>query len=679
MMKHFATIDGSRTALPLDGQPLGRGGEANVYRILGRAGAVAKIYHLRNSGARADRAKLEAMIQAPPSDLTDEVNGRPLPHFAWPTHVVDDETGRCTGFLMPEVPLNLAVTLETYMSRSAMRGALSPDDCSLPRRVQICRNLAAAIAELHRQGHLFVDIKPQNIYLFKDTGIVCLVDNDSFSIARGDGTRFAATAYSPEYIAPEVLRTGVKASNIADDRQDCYALAVLMFRILDNGVHPFQGVPRLEIEDWNIDLCVREGYYPHGTEPHEAIAPSPLSTYHMWEAVTRGMFDRAFVSATPVARPSALEWQEHFDSLQQRGRGAFVRCKKANTDVRHIHFSGAKCPECYWESLDSQNARASSQPSNATDEIPPTPTQVSSQMPSQVPSRVPSQKIAKWATAVVGMALVVGGIWLFGEKQLRESAPPPRAPSAQPAARHSPQPDPASEVARARQLQGPGDAAGLAARQRIVARTIDQVSESQRGELMAVLKIAQAGDDVRTLASAQRMLRGTDWDTHFAGWSRFRTSARALNDEAIRLHEGNLPRAVALERDALALDPFDREIAGNLAYFLAKSGQATSAHNTAVYALSLPRRNGQDTGRSADWQSIGSTLALMNRREDSSSAYYVALAITPSLSGLCASLLHHQATMGDRLKPPIDAVFSRINGRGLSSTGPCAYPPQWRN
>jgi DNA-binding helix-hairpin-helix protein with protein kinase domain len=352
MTGQFALVEGQRTPLTLAMPPVGKGGEADVFRTSTLPDTVVKIYHRRHGVTHANRAKLQAMIERPPEHLVSRVNGRVLPVFAWPTHIVEDAQRECAGFLMPEIPLQQAATLQVFMSRTTMSRALSKEDCCLPRRVQICRNLASAIAEIHRQHHYCVDIKPQNIYLFKDTGIVCLVDNDSFAISGNGGERFTASAYSPEYVAPELLNNNLAANSVCDDRQDRFALAVLMFRLLDNGLHPFQGIPGIDTDEWNIDFCIRQGYYPHGTAAHASIKPSASSTYDLWDEATRQMFDRAFTSTRPSERPSAAEWRNHFDQLQ-RTKGTFVRCSKASTDVLHIHFAGRDCPECRLESMNA--------------------------------------------------------------------------------------------------------------------------------------------------------------------------------------------------------------------------------------------------------------------------------------------------------------------------------------
>lgn len=722
-MNQYAMVGGRRTRLALAESVIGRGGEAQVFRALNLPGQAAKIYNDALNESHASRDKLEAMILAPPENATGHAHGHTLSLFAWPTVVIEREDGVCSGFLMPEIPLDRAVSLLAFMSLDDRDRLLSSEDSSLPRRLQVCRNLAAVVAEIHRQRHYVVDIKPQNIYLFKDTGIVCLVDNDSFAIAGCDGRRFPASAYSSEYIAPELLANGRPASSVDDDRQDCFALAVLMFRLLDNGLHPFQGRPTREVNEWNIDLCVEKGFYPHGREPHPAIKPAPSSTSDLWDPLTMAMFDRAF-AGVPSSRPGAIEWRDHFDRLQQSD-GLFVKCARKPTSVMHIHFAHLGCPECRLESLDAVEP-----PSPPPPEPEPGPGPISG-----TPPPAPKKNYA-WAYVLAGI-VGIGVIASHNENSpapapvpdrdvdpsprpapVPEPAPPPLvtppavdppapeppapapeppapAPAPEPAPVPAPAPDPAPEpppapapepaappqpptddASLARTMSDAGQTDALKARKRILVATISQVAGRQADDVLTVLRAGWAGSDPQTLVAAQMLLRQVQWVQHYDGWTRFRTNARALNAQALAVGS-DLARAESLESEALALDPYDREIAGNLGYFLALKGNAIWANRLAVYSLSLPR-GPADPGRGADWQLLGSSYAKLRNFPNSMAAYDVALAVTPNISGLCASLLQQQAQLGAELKAPIDVLFQRIRQRGQDAAVGCAYPPRWR-
>ena len=361
MEDFFLVVESDRVHLGL-GLRLHGGGEADIRPVPAFKGCVAKIYHLGTHASHASRSKVEAMMAKRPEHMTNRANGVDLPQFAWPTQIVEDASRNFRGFLMREVPKESSELLSSYMSRAQMHQTLSKDDCSLPRRVLVCANLASAITELHRIQHFFVDIKPANIAMFKDTGILCLLDNDSFSIA-GEDCRFPATAFTREYLAPELILNELSASAVITDWQDRFALAVLIFQILNNGLHPFQGVPMYETEEWNIDMCVKQGLYAYGLVPNTLVSAAPASIHTTWPVALREMFDRAFVGRQGSKRPSAKEWRDLLQSFQR----TFERCDAQPDSVLHIHFSGMPCQECLFEEIAARNSEKSSMQRAAQD------------------------------------------------------------------------------------------------------------------------------------------------------------------------------------------------------------------------------------------------------------------------------------------------------------------------
>ena len=101
-------------------------------------------------------------------------------------------------------------------------------------RVLVARNLASVFTELHRAGHHMIDMKPANLRFYPTVSWMAVVDTDGFSIAGAD-RRIAAEQVSDEYIAPEAWKR--PPSDLGLD-QDLFALAVIIFQLLDNGVHP---------------------------------------------------------------------------------------------------------------------------------------------------------------------------------------------------------------------------------------------------------------------------------------------------------------------------------------------------------------------------------------------------------------------------------------------------------
>lgn len=697
MPNYFIINAGQRQPIQLQTPRLGGGGEADIFRISDFAGCVAKIYLVRQGGSHASREKLQAMLNKSPQNMWTQVNGEKLPIFAWPTHIIEDGSGLLAGFLMPEIPMDRAVTLEKYMSRRTMLKALSLDDRSLPRRLHVCRNLASTIAEMHRQSHYFVDLKPQNILMFKDTGVVTLVDNDSFSVAGvGGGPRFPAAVMSSEYFAPELLRNGMGAASIVNDTQDRFALAAMIFQIFNNGVHPFSGTPTVQTNEGTIDSRIKLGQYAYGRVPNPSIRPTPASVHDCWDTSTRTLFDRAF-TAQPSQRPSAEEWRNHLDTLGST-KGNFAKCSAKPTDLLHIHFSGMLCPECRMDQLD-----------NSAVHVPP----VSSPMPASVSTRGTTAPTTNkpWLNWAVAAIIAVVLVWFAIESRTSDSVrvpvgsgsnaedrvasttpvpvaileKAPNTPSAQaadspPSSATAPA---AGILSRAQSVAAQGlaninDQEGITARMAGIGLAIPIAINQNQNDLMAVLGAGQAGDDEKTLLSAKRLMRDTRFTAQFEGWESLRKYARPISEGLSKgeAYVADLTDAVARQSLALAFDPRDREISGNLAFYVALNGKTAQALNIAVYSLSLPREP-DATGRRDDWNLVGSMFAKLGRLKESEAAFNVGLAITGNLSRFCKSLLKQQSQFGNELNEPVTAVLQRIAQRGQSEEEGCSYPPVW--
>jgi hypothetical protein len=230
---------GGVVALRLESAPLGSGGDGSVYASTSHPELVAKLYH--DPGRVPERRrKLLAMLQTPPRLDPIHHGGHPYVQLTWPTHLVEDAGGRFRGYAMPRVELDRAVLAETLLSRKTRKALRLPEAYGL--RVTAASNLAAVVEALHARGHHVVDLKPVNAYVYRDTFFVALLDCDGFSVRGTSGERYPAHQYTPDYIAPEAL-AGELAPEALGEAQDRFALAVVVFQLLNGGVHPFQGVP----------------------------------------------------------------------------------------------------------------------------------------------------------------------------------------------------------------------------------------------------------------------------------------------------------------------------------------------------------------------------------------------------------------------------------------------------
>lgn len=359
-----------RRVLPL-GKLLGEGAAGKVYSIPAMPGAAAKLYH-GSDEARNHEAKVAAMIANPP-DLPPALHqGKRFPQIAWPQAKLFDRAGRFIGFLMPEIDFARSTSLVNLLQKNSRRVEKLSEYYGY--RVLVARNLASVFAELHKAGHHMIDMKPANLRFYPSVSWMAVVDTDGFSIAGNHG-RIPADQLSDEYIAPESWKRPV--SELGVD-QDLFALAVIIFQLLDNGVHPFAG-GSVGARGQATDLQARilDGLYPYAIKPASGLVPSTASVHRMFKRGTRELFDQAFLPG--ARRPTAEQWRDHLDELMR----TLVPCS-ARPD-EHVHF-GAGCGFCQHESR-VEAARNKPQPARrATKRAPVRPVKMPPQLPA-VPSR----------------------------------------------------------------------------------------------------------------------------------------------------------------------------------------------------------------------------------------------------------------------------------------------------
>jgi uncharacterized membrane protein len=169
------------------------------------------------------------------------------------------------------------------------------------------------VTELHRLGHHVIDLKPQNLSVYKENMYVAVVDCDGLSIAGGDGRRFPGHQFTDGYRAPEAAGKGL-APEALGEAQDRFALAVVLFQLLNNGIHPFQGVPlRPGLDLGTEQERINAWRYPYGPRPNGVQGPAPASIHDTLEGA----------------------WRDHLRGLIEGE--ALQRC--AANPAEHAHFS----------------------------------------------------------------------------------------------------------------------------------------------------------------------------------------------------------------------------------------------------------------------------------------------------------------------------------------------------
>ncbi len=155
--------------------------------------------------------------------------------------------------------------------------------------------------------------------------------------------------------------------------------------------------------------------------------------------------------------------------------------------------------------------------------------------------------------------------------------------------------------------------------------------------------------------------------------------ARRLNDQArvALASRHNLAEALDLQLRAFGANPRDPEIASHLAllYLKLTPPRADTARQVALLTLATYGAQQRST-RTEDWYTFAVASALSGREVDARNALFVMLAVSGNTERSCLAALNALARYGERLRGPVEAVFSRIHGQGRDDESPaCAWPP----
>jgi hypothetical protein len=245
--------------------------------------------------------------------------------------------GRFVGFLMAVVDIDSTSEVECILQEKQARREGLPT--GLGAKVTLAANLATVIAALHRQRHYVVDLKPVNLRFYRQSLYMAMLDCDGFSI-QGKGERFEAPQITPDYLAPEFH--GRALTGAGEAQQDRFALAVVIFQLLNFGIHPFTGRPTTERVPTDIPGRIAGRWYAYGLRPNPSLQPSPSSSHATMPGELRALFDRAF-EGNAATRPSADEWGAVLREYAQRSTAKLVSCQR---DHSHQHFAGQPCAAC---------------------------------------------------------------------------------------------------------------------------------------------------------------------------------------------------------------------------------------------------------------------------------------------------------------------------------------------
>ena len=308
---------------------LGSGGEADVYEVPDRPRLAFKCYRQPTSERTA---KLRVMLAHPP-----EVDGGKAA-IAWPVELVSGAGGQAAGFLMPRIDLATNLPLfRVYNPHSRQRVA---PGFTWRYLLRTARNVAALVDAVHRGGYVIGDLNESNL-LVSNRALVSLVDCDSMQVRDPDtGAVHRCRVGKPEFTAPELHKLDLDAQD-RTQASDAFALAVLVFQLLLEGVHPFGGIWCGRGDPPDIAARIRRGRFPY-RRTTRVLAPPPMGLpLRVLPPRVRRLAWRTFTSGMrrPSRRPSPAEWQ----SALEEAEAHIVQCSRS---PHHEYGDHLRC--CPW-------------------------------------------------------------------------------------------------------------------------------------------------------------------------------------------------------------------------------------------------------------------------------------------------------------------------------------------
>jgi DNA-binding helix-hairpin-helix protein with protein kinase domain len=327
MLKYGPFYDQHKQLLTL-GQKLGAGGEGEVYALADDVHHAVKLY---SNPTVLRTHKLIAMLAKPP----DKVRGHVA--VAWPTGLVCDAQGKVVGFMMPRVH---GVRSLHALYHPKTRRVLAAN-ITWQHLVNMAHNLASVVARVHAKGYVIGDLNESNI-LVNRHALVTLIDCDSMQVQTDDAI-YRCLVSKAEYLAPELHNKDFRKVT-RQQRHDLFALAVLLFMLLMEGVSPFAGVHEGKGPPPGLLDTMRTGNSPYlrfGKSKPAAIAPPfKMLPRNLRRLFQQSLRPRLWWHPLSWRKPSANMWQDALKQLEQ----TLITCA---SNPNHKYATHLKtCPWC---------------------------------------------------------------------------------------------------------------------------------------------------------------------------------------------------------------------------------------------------------------------------------------------------------------------------------------------
>ncbi len=328
--------------------PLGKGGEGTVYEVEGMPGYVLKIYASEKRNEERLH-KLTAMLASPlPDDAISQVT--------WPVDIVS-ENRAFMGYVMPKAAGG--EELEVIYSDKYNK------KFTYYQKISIAKNLCAALNSVHSAGQVCGDLNPNNIVVDPKTGLVTLIDTDSYHITDpATGKIYRCTVGMPDYLPPELqkkMKGGMTLVNAPlptfTKEADLFGLATHIFRLLMNGALPFSCAvdSTTAMSQGSVTAPqpidnIANNFFPYFDKRPGIVIPPYAPPFNILPADLQRLFLRAFKSghSNPKARPTPIEWFNALGALEKH----LKQCGNHNN-----HYYPDNLSHCPWCEIDMRFAK----------------------------------------------------------------------------------------------------------------------------------------------------------------------------------------------------------------------------------------------------------------------------------------------------------------------------------
>ena len=460
--------DSSGNTVSIEDTALGSGGEGAVYRVVGNPRQVAKIWH--NPTPRAAE-KIGVMVRYPPvtqapapaptggglfgSRRNTAPTVAPSP-FAWPQQLLYDGSNQAVGFLMPAVDMDRFRESQAFFNPAARRRTEQDLNTTFndSHLLGMARNLAEAVRQIHQAGHVIGDVNEKNI-LINARSEVIIVDIDAIQINDPDNGRLYRCMVGREDYTPPRLQGVNFGDRDREPNDDLFGLAILIFKLIMGGYHPYMSRIAPDDEDAITELGekIKGELFPYNEDnsvPDEYKQPV-LQYQENWDNLRqeiKHLFCEAFdpfllrtAPQTPMGigeRPTPERWITALD------RAIELLRQGVTTQQSGQQRGSQRQPQATSQTTTPRTRQTQTQPQTqqtrtrqqAQPQTQPQP------QPSPTTSRRMRLALAAGATGVVAVIvswMFVGGFF-FGSDSPPPLAPAVAAPPAVPATATSPPP-----------------------------------------------------------------------------------------------------------------------------------------------------------------------------------------------------------------------------------------------